>query len=300
VTDFSTFMAGGGWILFSLIAALPAAISLLANQYFRLPGHLLVFWSRVMTVLCMALFMPSISLPEDPRFYIAVGVTALLGAFADMRSYNASARHGGGAVSRVMPLGIVLSFFVWIFVDTGLVAKYLDHAFNTGVILAALAGITYFSTRLRHCVVTRAAFIDMLPALLGYTVTNVLNKYAMHFGVLEGAVFGYMFVQSVIAVVLAGGYAAYHESKPHRAHWSWPPLVWGAAVVTFAWITHMTFKNYAMAFTPNPAYQSALLQITPLLVALAYKITGHKENADVKSGFGLVAFVALLALATIH
>lgn len=297
---FSTFMMGGGWVLFSLIAALPAAVSVLANQYFKLPGHLLVFWSRVVTVLCMAPFMAQIALPEDPRFYIAVAVTALLGAFADMRAYNASARHGAGAVSRVMPLGIVLSFFVWLGVDTSMIGKYLDHPFSTAAILVALSGITFFSMRLRHCVVTRTAFVHMLPALLAYTATNVLNKYAMHFGAIEGAVFGYMFVQSALAVVIAGGYAAYHEGKPQRQKWAWQPLAFNALLLAIVWIAHMTFKNYAMAFTPNPAYQSAVLQVTPLLVAGVYKIVGHRENADVKSGLYLVAFVALLALVTIH
>jgi hypothetical protein len=55
-----------------------------------------------------------------------------------------------------------------------------------------------------------------------------------------------------------------------------------------------------MAFTPNPGYQGAILLISPLFIAIFYHFAKHKEEADVKSGMGIVACAILLALATVH
>lgn len=299
---FSTFMEGPGWIIFSLIAAFFSAVMYLVNQYLKQPGHMLVFWSRVAVIIFLTPVMTKLHLPTDWRFYAAVLATVFVGTVSDIKTFNISAKYGGGVVSRVQPLIVWGSFFLWFAFDPSLFGKYLAHPLNTLGILLALAGCVYFSQRLNRCSITRAAFIEMLPALCGYVLTTVLNKYAMGHGEVHGAVIGYMYVQSIIAVCVLGPYVAWRE-KGFRAvsqKWVTKGMLAATLLMTFGWISHMVYKNYAMAFTQNPAYQAALNLTAPVFISAFYFFVKHKEEADVKSGFGIVACAVLLALLTVR
>jgi hypothetical protein len=301
VNGFQEFMAGWGWVLFAVIASVFAGGFYLINQYLRQPGHLLVFWMRVMAVLFLTPFVIHMRLPDDPKFYLAVLVTVFVGTFSDIRSFNAAAQFGGGVVARVQPLTVWGTFLLWLVFDPSLISQYIDHPVNAAFILLALSGCVYFSMRLNKCHITRAAFVYMLPALVGYTLTNALNKYAMMHGPLEGAVYGYMYAQSIIAVVAIGIYSMIHEKRRNSAErWARPEMFVAALLAALTWICHMIYKNYSMAFTPNPGYQGAIILISPVFIAIFYHFAKHKEEADVKSGMGIVACAILLALATVH
>ena len=300
MSGFDAFMSGWGWVIFSLISALILVISYVTNQYMRLPGHLLVFWSRVLTVLALTPLMLHMAWPRDPLFYIAVLLTIPTGVFADIRTLNVSASYGGGVVSRTMPLVILLSFFAWFFFDPALLGKYAAQPVHSLLILLALTGCVYFSSRLNKCSISRAAAVEMLPALLGYTASTVFNKLAMSHGAVTSAVFCYMYLQSIVAVPVIGGYVFWRESrtKVTPVFWRTRKMMLATFLLTFSWIGNMTFKNYAMAFVPNPSFQSALGQTTPVFIALFYWFVKHKEKADVASGMGVAACATLLALMT--
>jgi hypothetical protein len=74
---FAQFMQGGGWALFALVAAMFSAVFFLINQYLKMPGHLLVFWMRVLAVLCLTPLVATLTMPVDPRFYIGVALTVI-------------------------------------------------------------------------------------------------------------------------------------------------------------------------------------------------------------------------------
>jgi hypothetical protein len=141
--------------------------------------------------------------------------------------------------------------------------------------------------------------LHTLPALAAYAVTAVLNKYAMGLGSLAGAVYGYMYVQSVTAVLLMGGYSFYREHRAPSPFWRKRQIIYAAAVLSFGWVCHMIAKNYAMAFVPNPSYQGAIALTAPLFIAFFYKWKKHKEEADVTSGMGIVFCVIALVLLTV-
>jgi hypothetical protein len=247
----------------------------------------------------MAPFMAHIRWPESPWFYLAVLLTVPTGVFSDIRGFNVIARFGGGVVARVSPLVIILCFLAWFFFDPSLMGKYAAKPLNTALVLAALSGCVYFSSRMAKCKISRSAFIQMLPALIGYTCSTTLNKFAMGHGELTSVVFCYMYLQSMLAVPTIGLYVCWHETRAKDAFkWRTKRMAMASMLAAAGWIASMTFRNYAMAFVPNPAYIAAIGQMTPVFISVFYRAVGHKEEADVKSGLGVVACASLLALAT--
>lgn len=297
--SFTTLMASGGWAVSALIAAVFTACIFTLNQYIKQPGYLLVFFSRITTVICMTPFMGLIPWPENPWFYAIVATTAFFGASGDIRTFNVSAQYGGGVVSRTMPLVIFFSFFLWFFIDHALFWKYLEHPLNTAGIIASLLGVGYFSSRIKKCTISKSAFFAMLPALLCYTLTILLNKYSMGMGEYSGVVFGYMYVQSVAAIFTTGGYALWRRRKEKAKIHNRKKLLWGAVAFSLLWIASMTFQGYTLVFTPNPSYLFAIAQLSSVMIAVFYHFTGHKEEADVKAGFGITACAILLILMSV-
>lgn len=312
---FDLFMNGYGWALFSLVSAVFSAGFYLVNQYWRMPGDLLVFTMRIMIVAMMTPYVADLDWPQDPLFYLAVLVTVVSGTSADVRTFNASAKFGAGMVSRLMPVTVLIAFFLWFAIRPALLFEYLAQPLLTGGILLSLGGCVYFAMRLNRCEVSRSAMVYMTPALAGYTISTVLNKYAMDFGAGTGdfaaVVYGYMYIQSLIALLLVGPYVLWTRRKPvqpalvnalpvtpPRPAVQIRPLLLASLAAAFVWISHMVFKNYAVAYSESPSYQAAINLTAPVMIAIVYRVVGHREETDVRAGMGIVAAALLLVVVT--
>ncbi|MDP2205742.1 MAG: hypothetical protein Q8K65_05490 [Alphaproteobacteria bacterium] len=311
---FDGFMAGSGWAWFSLISAVFSAGFYLVNQYWRMPGDLLVFTMRIMIVALMTPFVHTLDWPDNPLFYAVVAITVAVGTSSDVRTFNASARFGAGMVSRLMPVTVLVAFFLWFAVRPALLFEYLARPWLTLGVLLSLASCVYFAMRLNRCEVSRSAMVFMAPALAGYTITTVLNKYAMDFGAgaadFSGVVLGYMYVQSLIALVMVGPYILWQRRRRFSPlvqtlpvvapppSLQLRPLLAASFAAALVWLAHMVFKNYAMAYAENPSYQAAIGLTAPVMIALVYRSVGHREETDVRAGMGIVAAALLLVIVT--
>ncbi len=306
---FAPMMQGGGWAVFAVISAAFSAVFYLINQYLRQPGHLLVFWMRVIAVVALAPVMTMFSWPTDPVFYVCVALTVVFSTIGDIRTFDISAKYGGGVVSRLQPLIVWGSFVLWFAFDPARIGYYLTHPWHGLGVCVALAGCVYFAMRMNRSPLNRAAFFEMLPALGAYVAVTVLNKYALMHAPLQSAVYGYMFVQSLLAVFFAGGYAVWRLRNPLPLTAIvapvtdvpvWAALPLAALMAAAAWICHMIYKNYAMIFTDHPAYVAALGLTAPVFIAVYYRVVGHREREETLSGYGIVACALLLVVMTIR
>lgn len=305
---FAHYMQGGGWAVFALAAAGFSAVLYLINQHLKQPGYLLVFWMRVLLVVVLTPLVATLQWPDSPKFYGVVALTVVFSTFGDIRTFDVSARYGGGVVSRLQPLVVWGAFFVWFALDPALLDRYAQQPLNALGILTALGGCVYFSMRMNRSAVNRSAFMEMLPALFAYTATTVLNKYALMQGPAKDTVYSYMYVQSVLTVPLAGGYALWRLSRRGEAGAVQLPadvhpraaLPLAVVVVAAAWLCHMIYKNYAMVFAASPSYVAALGLTAPVFIALYYRFTGHREEAETLSGYGIVLCALALVVFTLR
>lgn len=286
-----------GWVLFSLLAASGSAGMYLVNQYIRVPGVYLVVTSRIL-VIC-ATIAPSLyfGMPQDPLFYLGVGITAIVGVAGDVRVFNVSAKYGGGVTSRVMPLQVFGGFALWLAIHPEQITAYLENPWRSLGILTALCSCIWFSTRLHKCAISKAAFLELIPAIFFYAITITFNKFAIDHAPTHSGVYNYMFVQCLIAVPMFGIFGAINRKEHVKtAKFLTRRVLLGGGILFLFWTGHMIFKLYAMAWTDNPAYVAAIILTAPLFIQGYYKLTGHKEEANVGAGFGVVASAILLAL----
>lgn len=291
------------WILLSLIAAICMGSFYLICQYYKTPGQYLVIWSRILVLLALSPILFLMEWPDDPRFYIAVAITGVIGGLADLRVMNVTADYGGGVVSRLQPLGIGIAFFLWLFVKPEQFLIYQQHPWHAAGIVLALLGCVYFSSILRKCTISAPALRQLIVPIFGYACNIVIAKYAFDHSPFHSGVYFYMFIQSLCVAPLIFGYALMSK-KPTLSldrQMFFSKVIFVPSFFMFIiWMVHMFAKNYANTMTPNPSYVAALVLTCPVWVMLFYKIVGHKEDANVKAGIGIMVSAILLALLNIR
>jgi len=290
------------WIILSFLAAIVSAGIYLVNQYFKLPGHTLVFWMRLFILIGFLPFLNYINWPDNINFYIAVAVTGILASLGDIRLYNITAVYGAGVTARLQPLMLWVAFFVWFIFDPQLLFEYFEHPYKSSGILLSLFGCVYFAAHLKKCPISKAVFFKISPAVAGYGLNMALAKYAFDNSSLHSGVFAYIIVQTIIAIPVSGFFLWQAQPSKDQENTPKPPLkkiLIVSFILTFFWMAHMICKNYANSFAENPAYVAALILTAPVWISLAYKLVGHKEDANVVSGMGIVLCSILLSILTL-
>ena len=176
---------------------------------------------------------------------------------------------------------------------------YEANPLHTLGILIALGGCIYFSMALRHCTVSASAMRALILPISGYAVNIIIAKYAFDITPFHDGVFYYMLVQCLTAIPFILCYSLFSQNpvvKIEKQVFFSRKTFMPCFYIFLLWMAHMIMKNYANTITPNPSYVAALILTCPVWVMLAYKIVGHKEDANVKAGLGIMASAILLAL----
>jgi hypothetical protein len=77
-----------------------------------------------------------------------------------------------------------------------------------------------------------------------------------------------------------------------------PPAIKTAACVSVFSGFGVVLKTIAMMYTPHPAYLSVLLLTDSLVIVLYHRLTGHRDEANIRDGLGVVACAIVLVVVT--
>lgn len=283
------------WLLFALLAGFNSAGWKLANEYFSLSGNILVFWRGLLPALLIAPFTFFIDWPTNSIFYYAVFSTIPIVTIQDTITFEANKIFGAGVSSRVAPLGIFLIFVGWLIIKPEQISYYLSSPLYSVGIVLSIFSIMFFASRLRHCEVSRKAFIFLLPAILLGSVTAILNKTAMDNSQFHQGVWIYIMIQG-FGLVLTTSIKEKITHKNLNRFFTKKAIKAGSVVALLA-LTGISFKGYGFSLVDNPAYFVSITMLAPIWIVCVYKIIGKKEkNIDVKSGLFLVLSVIMLVL----
>lgn len=289
------------WLFPSIAYSISRASHSLVNQQMKLDGRLLTICRRFGLFLIAGILLFFIEIPKSPIFYLAVLSTVPMMIYQDVRQLDAIRKYGAGVVSRIMPLAILITFIVW-----GMVSPEWRHEFFArplilqGVIIICLGviiGTAIYQSKSRFDVRVMAY---LWPVLFTSGIGSVLNKISMiNASSLMGGVVVYMFIQSAGV----GGHLLYKEFRDQQKNgrserdngFSKDYAKAGTLLIAIGFVS-MTLKNIAMAFTPNPAYVSAITLLAPIWIILFNKINSVEDRAHIPAGITIVASVCILLL----
>lgn len=233
--------------------------------------------------------------PTNPLFYIATLATVPIASYTDVIYFEGNKKYGAGVVSRLLPLGLIVSFVGWLLVKPEQISMYLASPVYGGGVVVSLGLTVFFASRLRHCNVSKNAFVFLLPLIFFDGILNILNKTAMDSAELHQSVWFYLMLQGAgVAIFSAVKEQAREKTLIHL--FDKKVIKAGICIFCFA-IMAGPLKGYALHDIDNPAYVSAVYMLYPFWIFIIYKIVKRKEDGiDIFSGLLLVLSVIALVL----
>ena len=287
------------WIALSFLASFSRAASRLSNQYFKLPGLHLVLWIKLFITFLLLPVVLFISWPTEPLFYVFLLLQAPLVVFQDKKTFDLTATHGGGVVTRIEPLSAVLLFIVWLLITPSLLQENLESPIRFLFIAVTIALMAFFTMRMRKCEINVTVLKEMLPIILTTTCVSVLGKLSIDHAEFDSGVFVYVFVQSVVMFVWAIVFNIKDKSVELSTFFN-KRNAFCAFFLSIVMMITVLSRVYAFRYVDNPAYVNAIVLTAPFWIILFYKFVKHEEKGDVLSGVGLVCCAIVLTFIVIQ
>ncbi len=285
------------WAIYALIATLSGAAMFLTSEYFKQGGIGFLTIIRILTALYMVPFILVHPWPEDPRFYIGIGIAILCVPYMDILFFRLSVKHGAGLLSRLNPLVTITVFFTWLILDPELVRDYINTPFKTLGILGCLTLIAVSAAFLRQCSVTKEGFRDILPALLLSVVCAVSIKYGFDHADHYSATYVNLFLLSVLIIPLYFGIRMVDKQVAKEFVLTKKTYIAAAVASVFSALL-IVFYNMSVDLVENPSYVNAISLTSSFWILLLYKAVGREETARVLPGLGIVIAAIALILIT--
>ncbi len=293
------------WIIPALISGFAVALFSLVNEYMQVRSLHLLFWMRLISTIFLIPWILTVSWPEKWQFYILMLINAPIIAYSDIVIIGLTAADGAGITSRIRPLIHALIFLIWLVITPSLIVDYFQNPLRSLGIIASLAMGISFALRLKKCSVSIIALKTAFPALIFGAVAVVIGRLAMEYtdqGI--AAIYQYVLLQCIMVFFcycLFQFVSSISVIMPHMGMVSGISdikVILAGLLAACSWMISVPAKWYAIMQVENPAYVTIFGLSAPVWVLLVYSISGKKEDADVISGFGIVASVAALAFFT--
>lgn len=284
------------WWAHGLFSSFCGAGFLLVNQHFKMRASTLMLWRGFGVALAYLPLALTVPWPDKTVFYLLTITLGVIVSFFDKLCMESSAKYGAGVTSRLLPMGVWLTFLMYLITNPAHTQTLLQAPLRAAGIVAALAiGVGAISF-LRKDAISKQALLFLAPALVMVGFIDLINKYAMAASPnpLSGA-FVYGFVMSLTIGVVTVIRRRFFEEKKVNIMQSFERGVFkGGLLVVMFIVAGMINKNIAMFYTPNPAYVSVLALSSPLWIAFYNKLTGHRDKSNIWAGFLFVLSAALL------
>lgn len=289
----SAIFAFLSWVGLSMGSAVTAAIMPILHEKIRAERLSMLFWLRTVMLIIALPVLFIVGWPTDPVFYVATFVTAFIWAYADLSSFRATEEFGAGAITRLIPLNVLVTFVMWIVIDPDVLYGYLDNPVQGAGIVAATCGAVFFAMRMQKNPVSRHALRALGPVILMSGMGVVFAKIALDQADMHSGVFGYMVVQAFFMILIFGALEAVWHPVP-RAVFAGRVAIQTGFLMGLNSVAHLIFKSYAYQLVANPAYVSVVILTTPLWVLLYYRLVKKQVVGDIKAGLAVVVCAAAL------
>lgn len=263
------------WWLCGLISGVITAVYIYFNQILKMPTAMFMIYRGVGLALAMLPF--SYFFPFHPgwQFWGLCMLSGLLIAYSDNRFFNTATNYGAEISSALQPLSIVITFFLWLAIDSSQLTEYWHSPLRFFFILLCLGGFTAASIMLRQTSANYRVLKYLLPGVIMIAAIDNLQKIIMGLDVAQigAASFYYLMITSFFAGL--GNMIVFVRKERNLRMLLVPRNIFcGMSIVSLAGIA-VIFKNFAMAYTPNPAYVSVLIFLYPVWIMSVNNIYLH-------------------------
>jgi hypothetical protein len=283
------------WALYGCGAAVMSALMMLLQEKLRVNGFAVAFWCKIACALVMLPFVIHFGLPQNPLFYLYLGIGAAMYAISDVIFFNGITKSSAGAVARILPSATILSFLLWFVVKPELLDRYLQSLEIFALIFITLCVSAYFVARLKKCEISMQAVRAVWFVIVAATVGPMLAKMVtLHADPGQGP-YAFVFCEALMMLTIWIVFYAVRRPVPLAEMISAQTARHGLMIGTV--MAGMVLLNVTAYYNvDNPAYIPAIKVLDSVIILGFYKMTGQPIRGDVLSGLGIVVCAAALII----
>ncbi len=284
------------WALYALLHSLCRAFFVETNRVYKIDSWQLTFMQALFGVLVLLPFIPLMDWPEDPRFYFAAVVVALITAVGYMIQLGLAAQKTGRVSGMYMPLEALTATIVWVLVMPAAMELHLQNIMLSLGVVMALGLSTFGMARIRQSDVSWATFLIVAPVGATYAISGIATKIVMpetHIipAVLTFSLVGFATMTFVLGTVLLAKKKISREMVTKHA------LRGGFLTGAFSVVGSLCFVA-SVAMAPNPGYVSIMAMMLPVWLWLFHKAMGVEDRATGWAAGVLTLGVLILLVTT--
>ncbi len=283
------------WAILGFSLAALYALMMLLQEKLQVEGFAVSIWCKVACGIATAPFVLAYGFPHNFTFYALTAAGALLAAIGDVVLYRSIPIVGAGVISRLMPLTVVGSFFVWFVIDPALIERYAAKPAISIAIVGVLLMMVFFAIRLRSCAVSMRAARMIWVYLFISTLVPVLIKMATQYASISQGPLAYTFCEALMMIVLWIAYIGVRRPITFASIVS-PASVRNGLSVGASQVAYVIVLVLSMYHVDNPGYVWALSLLSAVMIAAFHRILGRDDGSDVKAGLGVVVCAIFLVL----
>ncbi|MGE4314086.1 MAG: hypothetical protein AB7E85_07440 [Pseudobdellovibrionaceae bacterium] len=283
------------WVFFGLGSAAFSAVLMLVQERVKGDGLAIAYWNKLVASALMIPFLFYFGVPTEPMFYVLLCGQALIWVVSDVIFFNAIPKVGAGSVSRILPVSVIFTFFLWFLFDPALLGEYLEEPWRFGAIILVLLGSVYFSMRIKKCAVSWEAVRVLWFVIVAAIIGPLAVKLVMQHTPVERAPWSWVFFEGTFMLICWTLYILIRKPIPFRSLWT-PQLAKAGLMIGATSSAMVGLGVMAYFYVDNPGYIPAVKFLDTVMILIYYRMIRHKEKGDVTAGLAIVVCAALLIL----
>lgn len=284
------------WFVFAILTSLTYAVYHICNQYSKLNADIFIIYRGFLTALA-ATPLALIYFHIFPwQFYAIAAFQGITISYMDYKYFQAFHKFGAENVNAVRPLTVFIIFMFWLIVKPSMIETYLTAPVQSAVIMASLTGIILAVMKYRNQHIGKQCLREIFPLLLLSSAIDVSNKLIMEYND------GYLLALTIHRVaftgwIIGGINLLLNYRKIYLRDLVNLKNIQSGSFLIFL-ILSMVLINFAMYYTINPAYTTAITYLSVIWIILINKI-GHYFGKGVSYPHIALKWILLLLFSAV-
>lgn len=278
------------WLIPAFLCLIFSCFMTVWNQHIRMPALQLNLVRCVVISVMFGVALPFIEWPVGMAFYSGAIVAGIASAVTTTSLFYGAKEHSAHLASLFMPLAMIFTFALWLFIGEGRWAWFTGHPLNAAVITVAMivANITVF--KMRHIRFTHTSFV-------GLVVLNAVMIGLSQIWVKKTA-------DDTLDAVVMLSFVIFLTQVVSTAMWMRfknipiEPLRINLNIVVLSVVSALSCicSWYAVLLAADPSYVTAVLLAAPFLLMLYHRAMKHDISQSLIPGviITLCSFVVIV------
>lgn len=291
------------WFLWALSASFCTAALAESNRIFKLNAQMLNAWRATIGLIFLGIAFPHMHWPHDSDFYIVAAIDGVIAAIGMILFLYLASKQTGRVSCMILPMAAFGAYVTWWMMEPLLRPDFIDQPFRVLLSLLSFTLVCISFQKIRENDASWNSFMIVLPVGLAFGVVNALTKKVMNADTLTDGLhnvgLAYAFVALSVCTVVSWIANIYPPLGGRPSGFFDRKLLWGGFWCGFWTIGMILTELFAVTNSPNPAYPSLILTLTPVWLFALNKIRGVQDEVSISASILILVGATGLLLSTV-